>query len=323
MPSEPDKEVFRVNSGFQPISNVKILTHTPGSSPSEGILPVGGVISDKSESLARVILENYDPVRPVRGSLKSFYIEPKSETKRQQELSGVRTSAIKETPKQEIIGRNEPYVVRKFGVKESSEFKIAVAQNPNLEKGNDVRDPTGVNMGGAKETSQVKMATGEESSTVKMVSGKKQSSDKMVGCAKGAQSVSTSDDRGLRPSSWYVAEEADKDSGNDEEDERKPSVIQTQCIAAEINAEESARPKKTADRTCAVKAEAFTLGHRRVASSPPSIEVTQIENRPASAEQRTCELTYLEKSRSDSDIRASGIHLFHESIVSKKIFLFQ
>ncbi|XP_068752478.1 1-phosphatidylinositol 3-phosphate 5-kinase-like isoform X2 [Montipora capricornis] len=319
MPSEPDKEVFRVNSGFQPISNVKILTHTPGSSPSEGILPVGGVISDKSESLARVILQNDDTARPVGGSLKTFYIEPKSETKRQQEPCGVKTSAIKETPKQEIVGRNEPYVVRKFGAKESSEVKIAVAHDPNLEKGNDARDPTGVNMGGAKETSQVKMATGEESSTVKMVSGKKQSSDKMVACAKGAQSVSNSDDRGLRrPSSWYVAEEADKDSGNNEEDERKPSVIQTQCIAAEINAEESARPKKTANPICAVKAEAFTLGHRRVASSPPSIEVTQIENRPASAEPRTCELTYLEKSRSDSDIRASGKHLFHESIMSSK-----
>lgn len=43
---------------------------------------MGGVISDKSKFLVRVIFENYDLVRLVGGLFKFFYIELKSETKR-------------------------------------------------------------------------------------------------------------------------------------------------------------------------------------------------------------------------------------------------
>ena len=58
--SGPDAEVMHVTSGFRPIPSTEKDINTPGDSPTEGILPVGGVVKGhflpgtKNEPLARV-----------------------------------------------------------------------------------------------------------------------------------------------------------------------------------------------------------------------------------------------------------------------------
>ena len=329
MPSAPDVEVCHVNSGFRQIPNSKIMDDSPGNSPSEGILPVGGVVkghslpNEKSESLAILKLQRDSTSREVTGSLKAFVNNPGIKEEKVQELPGVAIYSTKETSRKEMAGTKEPDILRTGGVMEPSTVKVVVVKEPEFEKVDNEKEPSTVNMNCGKDTSQVKVVFGEEFSSAKVAFGNGKSFDAKVDSAEGSVDGDSSDiktdvfgddSRDLKTSSWYIEDDANENY------ETKQKQIEGESIATGLKSDESEITRKSFEPSCAVKADSFILGHRRVASSPSRIIVEPFKNRPASDERDTYEITYLEKSRSDSDLRSPSKHLLYESQVSRKFY---
>ena len=268
-----DLEVLHVTTGFQPIPSVQADIDTPGDSPTEGILPVGGVVKghsfpgEKSEALVRVKLQKDYAASQESGSFNAFVvIEPNNE-------------------------------------------KLS---DPKYEAGR-AREASGVNMTGAKEPSGVKIAGGGEPSGVQ-IDAAKEPSGPVGGNKEQIKTASIADNRESKTSSWYIIEGANQDSGNEESAEGKRRTSQGQSsISAEMESEGSEK----ADLTGVAKTKSFAPGHRRVASSPPSIIVSSFENRPLSGGGNTCGVAYLDRSRSDSDISAHAKQTLDDSHVSK------
>ena len=291
--AEEDMEVFHVTSGFPPIPSVVANIDTPGDSPTEGILPVGRVVKghsfpgEKNEALVSVKLQKDSAAsKKESGSLKAFVvIEPNNE-----KLSD---------PTYEAERARETSEVNMTGAKEPTGVKMDSAREPPGVKMAGGRDPSGVQMDSAKEPSGLKMELAE-------------------GNMEEIKTASVSDNREYKTSSWYIIEGANQDSGNEESVEGKQRTSKGQSsISAEMESERS----EGANFTGVVKTKPFTPGHRRVASSPPSITVSSFENRPLSGGGNTCGVTYLDRSRSDSDISAHAKQTLDDSHVSKEVLL--
>lgn len=328
MPSAPDVEVYHGNSGFQPIPNAKIIDDSPGNSPSEGILPVGGVVkghslpNEKSESLARLKIESDGTSREVTGSLKAFVINPGIKEEKVQESPGGGINSTKETSRKEMAGTKEPDTVMTGSLMKPSTGKAVVVKGPEFEKVDDGKEPSKVDLNCAKDTSQVKRVFGEEFSSAKMACGNGKSFDEKVDSAEcsvegASNDVKTDvlgcDSRDLKTSSWYI-----EDNSKENNCETMQRQIQEESVVTVPKSDESEIKKKLLEPSCAVTTNPFILSHRRVASSPSIIMVEPFDNRPASDERDSYELTYLEKSRSDPDLRSPSKQLLYESQVSQK-----
>lgn len=320
MPSAPDVEVYHGNSGFQRIPNAKILDDTPGNSPSEGILPVGGVVkghslpNEKSESLARLKIQSDSTSREVTGSLKAFVINRGIKEEKVQESPGGAINSTKETSRKEMAGTKEPDTVMSGG-------EVVVVKGPGFEKVDDDKEPSKVDLNCAKDTSQVKRVFGEEFSSANMACGNGKSFDEKVDSAERSVDEANNDvktdmldcdSRDLKTPSWYIE---DNSKENYETTQRQ---IQGESVATVPKSDESEIKKKLLEPSYAVMTDPFILSHRRVASSPSRIMVEPFDNRPASDERDSYELTYLEKSRSDPDLRSPSKQLLYESQVSQK-----
>ena len=320
MPSAPDVEVYHGNSGFQPIPNAKILDDSPGNSPSEGILPVGGVVkghslpNEKSESLARLKIQNDSTSREVTGSLKAFVINRGIKEEKVPESPGDVINSTKETSRKEMAGTKEPDTVMSGG-------EVVVVKGPGFEKVDDDKEPSKVDLNCAKDTSQVKRVFGEEFSSAKMACGNGKSLDEKVDSAERSVDEANNDvktdmldcdSRDLKTPSWYIE---DNSKENYETTQRQ---IQGESVATVLKSDESEIKKKLLEPSCAVMTDPFILSHRRVASSPSRIMVEPFDNRAASDERDNYELTYLEKSRSDPDLRSPSKQLLYESQVSQQ-----
>ena len=268
-----DMEVLHVTTGFRPIPSVQANIDTPGDSPTEGILPVGGVVKGHSFPLVRVKLQKDYAASQGSGSFKAFVvIEPSNE-----KLSDPKFEAER------------------------------------------VREASGVNMTGAKEPSGVKVDSAKEPPGVKMDAAKEPSGLKGEPVGENKEEIKTAsvaDNRGSKTSSWYIIEGANQDSGSEGSAEGKGRTSQGQSsISAEIESEGSEK----AVLTGVVKTKPFAPGHRRVASSPPSITVSPLDNKPLSGGGNTCGVAYLDRSRSDSDISAHAKQTLDDSHVSKDV----
>ena len=292
--SGPDMEVLQVTSGFCPIPSMETNLETPSDSPTQGILPVGGVVRGhalpglKSDHFARVKLQKD---LTAIGSFKAFVdTEPNSKKLLYPKC---------ETEKEE---REEP-----------SEVKMDDSKKPPGVKVEGARVLSGVKMVSAKEPSEVKMDGARDPSGVKMADAKEPTGRNMEEI--------TAENKTEKRSSWYIVEKANQDSGNVENIEKckdKPTVIHEQSsLSTETKSEETVTGKEKAVATAAVKAKPFSRGHRRVASSPPMITVSSVDNKLFSGQEDISGGTYLERSRSDSDLSAHAKH--NDSQVSKYI----
>ncbi|KAL9957912.1 hypothetical protein ACROYT_G034867 [Oculina patagonica] len=296
-----DLEVLQATSGFRPIPCTEKDVHTPGDSPTEGILPVGGVVKGhplptaKSEPLATVCLEKDLTASQRHDALKAFVvIEPKSE-------KGPHGSCSAKENVPEMYPED----------KEPSEGKVV-----------DAKEPSGVNMDGAKEPFGDKMDGSKEPSGGNMDDAKERSGDKMdyeklkassteniqrgnKGSLMGEKELPEGSIEEIKNTSWYIVEGTD---GNGEE-------------AATNIGEQTTKQQKiptSGDKGTEViiAGKPFTLGHRRVASSPPAITVSSVENESLPGGTVTSGTTYLERSRSDSDISAHVKQDLDESVMS-------
>ena len=332
-----DMEVLHVTSGFRPIQNVEKKDNTPADSPSEGILPVGGVVkghslpSQKSDPLSRVKLQkNYTTSHESRTLQAFVVIEPKSE-----ELSDPKCEAerVKEPlemtvpPEVKMADSKDISGDSKDSVKEPTDDRLPVAKEPFL-KGVGAEGPSGVNVVVTKEPSEVVIADGKELSGKKLDSVVKSSGVKVdIGnepVADSKEEIKTApitDNGEVKRSSWYIIEGANQDFRNKEIAEGKPAKPGQISSSSGINPEEPGNIQQKTVPTGVGKSKPFTPGHRRVASSPPSITGSSFESRAFLAGKNTCGINYLERSRSDSDISAHVKQNLDESLVSKFCFL--
>jgi len=289
--SEADMEVIHVTSGFRPISSMQTNSDTPRDSPTEGILPVGGVVKGhslpgaKSDSLVRVNLQK-DVIESQSGTLKAFVVigpnngeTPNPTCERIKELSEVKVEDTKEPSGDKMEGLQEPSQVEMVGAKDPFGVKVDAAKEPSRVTRDGVRDP------GVRNTEKIKKTPVE-------------------------------DDKENR-TSWYIIERAIQDSGNEESAEGKPSTSQEQLsISAEKKTEETGRDQKKAIDTDVLKTKPFVPGHRRVASSPPSIKVPSVEEKLLSGGEDINTVNFLERSRSDSDLSAHVKQALNDSQMS-------
>ena len=316
--SGEDMELLHVNTGFRPIPSMDTNIDTPGDSPTEGILPVGGVVKghslpgDTSEPLLRVRLKKDFTASQQCGTFKAFVvIEPNSEelpdpyceTKREKKPSGVKMDNGKEPCRVEMDGVKEPSGVKMAGAKGSPEVKMDAAKGP-----------TGVEMDDSKEPSLVQMDALKASSGVEM-------GDRSEPAVGNMEDIVA--DSNEKRSSWYIIEGVNQDSGSEENAEGKPAPNQEQFpISAETKSNETVKDQDKPIATGPLKAKPFTLGHRRVASSPPSVTVSSAEDRRFSGGEDTTGATYLERSRSDSDISAHVKQTLNDSQVRQGLLSF-
>jgi len=289
--SEADMEVIHVTSGFRPISSMQTNSGTPRDSPTEGILPVGGVVKGhslpgaKSDSLVRVNLQK-DVTESQSGTLKAFVVigpnsgeTPNPTCERIKELSEVKVEGAKEPSGDKMEGLQEPSQAEMVGAKDPFGAKVDAAKEPSRVTRDGVRDPD------VRNTEKIKKTPVE-------------------------------DDKENR-TSWYIIEGAIQDSGNEESAEGKPGTSQEQLsISAEMKSEETGRDQKKAIDTDVLKTKPFVPGHRRVASSPPSIKVPSVEEKLLSGGEDINTVNFLERSRSDSDLSAHVKQALNDSQVS-------
>lgn len=317
--SGADMEVLHVTSGFRPIPCMDKDVHTPWDSPTEGILPVGGVVKGhslpgaKNEPLARVCLKKDLTTSQRYDALKAFVvIEPKSE----KGPDGNLCSAKENVPAMGPEGRRDLY--------------LSGDEKPSGSKMDDAKEPSGANMDGAKEPSGSNMDSAKEPCDVKMDGAKGHSGDKMEDEESKAFSSNNIERRNEPPkgslkrenkgsmkeiknTSWYIVEGTDGDG----KEAKEPSTNKGEQTTSQQKFTTSG--DKGTEVTIAGKH--FTLGHRRVASSPPAITVSSVETEPLSGGTVASSVTCLERSRSDSDISTLVKHDLDESVVSGLVFL--
>lgn len=361
-----DMEVLHVTSGFRPIQNVEKKDNTPGDSPSEGILPVGGVVkghslpSQKSEPLSRVKLQkNYTAgheiitqqafvvIGPKTEELPDFKCEAErvkepSEMKvppgvnmaDSKELSGDKRDSLKEHSDDRIPVGKEPFL-KGDGAEGPSGKKVVVIKEPSELVIADGKELSGEKMDSVVESSVVKVVVTKEPSEVVIADGKELSGEKMDSVVEpygvkddiGSEPVADSkeeiktapitDNGDSKRSHWCITEGASQDFRNKEIAEGKPSTSQGQISSSSgINPEEPGNTQQKTVSTGVGKIKPFTPGHRRVASSPLSIAGSSFDSRAFLAGKNTCGMSYLERSRSDSDISAHVKQPLDESLVS-------
>lgn len=312
-----DMEVLQVTSSFRPITmNDAMNVATPSDSPTQGILPVGGVVSGhslpglKSDHFARVKLQ-----KNVGGCYKAFVVSGLSG----EELPYPKfvTDQDKECPGVTVDGAKEPYGARvdiavvSTGAKEGDakgppEVKMDGSKNPPEVKMDGAKDLPGVNLDCANEPPGVKMDSEKDPPGVKMDDQKEPPGLRLDG-AKEATDRDIVKKREEERSSWYVIEVENQDSGildNVIDTKGQQTVSQDHfCPSAETKLKEAA-VKSQEDAPSVVKANAFSLGHRRVASSPSKIAVSPAESNLLGRVSDLSGGTQLERSRSDSELSA-------------------
>ena len=313
--SSSDMEVLQVTSSFRPITHVGMNVATPSDSPTQGILPVGGVVSGhslpglKSDHFARVKLQ-----KNVGGPYKAYVVSgPCGEkvpfvTEKDKECSGVTMDGEKEP-----YGAGVDIAVVSAGAKEGD------AQGPPEVKMDGSKDlpsfhldcasePPGVKMDGEKDPPGVKMDDEKEPPGLRL-DGAKEATDREI--------VKTKEEE---RSSWCVIEGEDQNSSilDDVRDTKgEQSVSQDHfCPSAETKLKEAA-VKSQEDAPTVVKANAFSLGHRRVVSSPSMIAVSPAESNPLGVVSDVSGGAHLQRSRSDSELNAHVKQ--RETQVCKKI----
>ena len=313
--SSSDMEVLQVTSSFRPITHVGMNVATPSDSPTQGILPVGGVVSGhslpglKSDHFARVKLQ-----KNVGGSYKTFVVsEPCGEevpfvTEKDKECSGVTVDGEKEPYGAGVdiavvsAGAKEgdaqgPPEVKMDGSKDLPSFHLDCANEPPGVKMNSEKDPPGVKMNDEKEPPGLRLDGAKEATDRDIVKKKEE-----------------------ERSSWCVIEGKDQNSSilDDVRDTKgEQSVSQDHfCPSAETKLKEAA-VKSQEDAPTVVKANAFSLGHRRVVSSPLMIAVSPAESNPLGVVSDVSGGAHLQRSRSDSELNAHVKQ--RETQVCKKI----
>ena len=313
--SSSDMEVLQVTSSFRPITHVGMNVATPSDSPTQGILPVGGVVSGhslpglKSDHFARVKLQ-----KNVGGSYKTFVVsEPCGEevpfvTEKDKECSGVTVDGEKEPYGAGVdiavvsAGAKEgdiqgPPEVKMDGSKDLPSFHLDCANEPPGLKMNSEKDPPGVKMDDEKEPPGLRLDGAKEATDRDIVKKKEE-----------------------ERSSWCVIEGKDQNSSilDDVRDTKgEQSVSQDHfCPSAETKLKEAA-VKSQEDAPTVVKANAFSLGHRRVVSSPLMIAVSPAESNPLGVVSDVSGGAHLQRSRSDSELNAHVKQ--RETQVCKKI----
>ena len=313
--SSSDMEVLQVTSSFRPITHVGMNVATPSDSPTQGILPVGGVVSGhslpglKSDHFARVKLQ-----KNVGGSYKAFVVSgPCGEkvpfvTEKDKECSGVT-----------VDGEKEPYGAGVDIAVVSAGAKEGHAQGPPEVKMDGSKDLPSFHMDFANEPPGVKMDSEKDPPGVKMDDEKKPPGLRLDG-AKEATDRDIVKKKEEERSSWCVIEGEDQNSSilDDVRDTKgEQSVSQDHfCPSAETKLKEAA-VKSQEDAPTVVKANAFSLGHRRVVSSPSMIAVSPAESNPLGVVSDVSGGAHLQRSRSDSELNAHVKQ--RETQVCKKI----
>ena len=313
--SSSDMEVLQVTSSFRPITHVGMNVATPSDSPTQGILPVGGVVSGhslpglKSDHFARVKLQ-----KNVGGSYKAFVVSgPCGEkvpfvTEKDKECSGVTVDGEKEP-----YGAGVGIVVVSAGAKEGDakgtpEVKMDGSKNLASFDLDCANEPPGVKMDSEKDPPGVKMDDEKEPPGLRL-DGAKEATDRDIVKKKEEER-----------SSWCVIEGEDQNSSilDDVRDTKgEQSVSQDHfCPSAETKLKEAA-VKSQEDAPTVVKANAFSLGHRRVVSSPSMIAVSPAESNPLGVVSDVSGGAHLQRSRSDSELNAHVKQ--RETQVCKKI----
>ena len=313
--SSSDMEILQVTSSFRPITHVGMNVATPSDSPTQGILPVGGVVSGhslpglKSDHFARVKLQ-----KNVGGSYKAFVVSgPCGEgvpfgTEKDKECSGVTVDGEKEPYGAGVdiavvsAGAKEgdaqgPPEVKMDGSKDLPSFHLDCANEPPGVKMDSEKDPPGVKMDDEKEPPGLRLDGAKEATDRDIVKKKEE-----------------------ERSSWCVIEGEDQNSSilDDVRDTKgEQSVSQDHfCPSAETKLKEAA-VKSQEDAPTVVKANAFSLGHRRVVSSPSMIAVSPAESNPLGVVGDVSGGAHLQRSRSDSELNAHVKQ--RETQVCKKI----
>ena len=311
--SSSDMEVLQVTSSFRPISHVAMNVATPSDSPTQGILPVGGVVSGhslpglKSEHFARIKLQ-----KNAGGSYKAFVVSgPSGEevpfvTEKGKECSGVT-----------VDGEKEPYgagvdiavvttVTKESDAKGPPVVKMDGSKDPPEVKMDGAKDPPGVNLDCANEPPGVKMDSEKDPPGVKM-GDEKEPPELRLDDAKESTDREIMKKKEEERSSWYVIEGETQDSSilDDVRDIKGQQGASQDhfCPSAETKLKEAAVKSKE-DAPTVVKANAFSLGHRRVVSSPSMIAVSPAESNLLCMVSDVSGGAHLQRSRSDPELNA-------------------
>lgn len=311
--SSSDMEVLQVTSSFRPISHVAMNVATPSDSPTQGILPVGGVVSGhslpglKSEHFARI-----KPQKNAGGSYKAFVVSgPSGEEvpfvpEKGKECSGVT-----------VDGEKEPYgagvdiavvttVTKESDAKGPPVVKMDGSKDPPEVKMDGAKDPPGVNLDCANEPPGVKMDSEKDPPGVKM-GDEKEPPELRLDDAKETTDRDIMKKKEEERSSWYVIEGENQDSSIlDDVTDTKGQQGASQdhfCPSAETKLKEVAVKSKE-DAPTVVEANAFSLGHRRVVSSPSMIAVSPAESNLLCMVSDVSGGAHLQRSRSDPELNA-------------------
>ena len=311
--SSSDMEVLQVTSSFRPISHVAMNVATPSDSPTQGILPVGGVVSGhslpglKSEHFARIKLQ-----KNAGGSYKAFVVSgPSGEevpfvTEKGKECSGVT-----------VDGEKEPYgagvdiavvttVTKESDAKGPPVVKMDGSKDPPEVKMDGAKDPPGVNLDCANEPPGVKMDSEKDPPGVKM-GDEKEPPELRLDDAKETTDRDIMKKKEEERSSWYVIEGENQDSSilDDVRDTKGQQGASQDhfCPSAKTKLKEAAVKSKE-DAPTVVKANAFSLGHRRVVSSPSMIAGSPAESNLLCMVSDVSGGAHLQRSRSDPELNA-------------------
>lgn len=301
--SGPDVEVMHVTSGFRPIQSAEKNVNTPADSPTEGILPVGGVVKGhslpgaKNEPLARVCLEKNLTELQRLETLKVFVV---IDAKSERVLDGSLSIAKENIQAVDLGGKREP-----CGDKMDDD-----AKEPSEDKRDSTKEPIGDSVGGIKKPSGDKM----DDNKSKVFSTENVKSLTPDGVLTGENGPSGGIMEETKRSSWYIiegsnGEEKTVDNCNPKGNGDLSKSQEQLSTSGELNREDKGTEKF-------VPGKPFTFGHRRVASSPPVITVSSVESTSLPGGEIASGVTYLERSRSDSDISIRVKQELDESVVS-------
>ena len=313
--SGPDVEVMHVTSGFRPIPSTEKDVNTPVDSPTEGILPVGGVVKGhslpgaKNEALARVRLEKNLTERQRSETLKAFVvIEAKSEKGLDGSSSIAKENVLTISPR----GKEKPCGGKMDDVSKPAGGRTDGVKAPSGGKMDDAKEPIEDTVGGIKEPSGDNMGDNRSKAfSTENVESRNGPPDGVLTGEKGPPGGSMED---MQHSSWYIIE----GSNGEEEtvDKCNPTSKGDKTTGQEQCSTSAATRREDKGTEKMVSGKTFTFGHRRVASSPPAITVSSVDSTSLPGGQVTSGLTCLEKSRSESDIRTCVKQELDESVVS-------
>ena len=307
--SGPDVEVMQVTSGFRPIPNTEKDVNTQVDSPTEGILPVGGIVKGyslpgaKNEPLARVCLEKNLTDRQRSETLKAFVV---IETKNEKGLDG--SSSVDKENALDIDpgGKKEPCGGKMDDVKEPSGGKMDGAKEPSGGEMDDAKEPIEDSVAGIKEPCGDKMD--DNKSKAFSTGNVKGPPDDVLTGEKGFPRGNMEE---IKHSSWYIiegsnGEEETVDKCNPTNEGEQTTSQEQFSTLRETNREDKGTEKVVPEKP-------FTFGHRRVASSPPAVTVSLVDSMSLPGGN-----TNIERSRSDSDISTCVRQDLDESVVSHK-----